>query len=220
MRFFVYILILAAGCVGTPVPEPPNLTPPDPALVEVNVGSVPGITGQPGALEPGTELWIANLDNMDPPTRIPTRDDGSFRDDSFVAAPGQELRLQARRGAERSIPVDVRAGGGEVMRPTAGCLVLRPALELNLDDPETASRVVIENGCGVDARIDDIRLRAPSASIRVDTAPPLMIPDGASANITLSLLPDATGLTEEVLILDVSAPETDRRPVTVFARRP
>ncbi len=214
-------IALLTACGVTPVPEPPNLSPPDASLITFETGtSVPGFTGEAGALEPGADLWVANLDSMEPPVVITPEADGSFdATGSVMAFPGQELRLQARMGDLRSDPVDISVGGGEIVRITADCLFLEPDLEAALVPGSTTS-VRIDNACGAEARIEAIRLRAPEPLITVETAAPLVIGDGTSATLEISLDASASALTEEVVILDITAPETDRRAITVYGPVP
>jgi hypothetical protein len=220
MRRFAYIAVLLVGCSVSPIPDPPNLQPPDLSRIMVETGtSVPGLLGEPGAVEPGADLWVVNLDTMEPPVTIVTDPDGGFDSGGIPAFVGQELRLQARMGALRSDPVDFLVGGGEIVRPTASCLVLEPTLELALEAEMTTS-IQIANDCGSPARIDAIRLRAPSAAIAIETASPLDIADGGSATIDIFFRPDASGLLEEIVILDVTLPEIDRRVVTAFGVGP
>ena len=64
MAIAMSLALLCAGCVGTPVPQPPAHQPPDATLVMVEAAgtSVPVLVGGPGAAEPRTELWVVPLD--------------------------------------------------------------------------------------------------------------------------------------------------------------
>lgn len=222
MRGLVFMAVgLLWGCTGKPVPEVPSLAPPNPDEIDFMSGtSVPGdVRGGPGAVEPGAQVWLAPLDQPVAPTVAAAAADGSFAT-MMMVFPGEEVRIQARLDDLRSDPVDVLVGAGAIVRPSADCLTLSPALELAMGevavgDSATAS-IEVDNACGAEVQIGGIRLRAPSTSVFIDTIGPLVVADGTTGTIDITFRPDASGLSEEVVILDVTAPEMDRRPVTVF----
>ena len=110
------LLPLALGvvaCSVSPVPEPPDGS--KPALV-ATVGASPRVcfscegtyyvlSGEPGAASDAELVWGVNLDGVEPPVTVPTNPDGSF-ELALRAAPGDQVRLQSRRGAFRSAPRD------------------------------------------------------------------------------------------------------------------
>lgn len=212
------VLALATGCVGTPIPQPPALDPPDAERIAYEmVGSSTELVGSPGAALPGTTLWGVNLDDvLDPQTTV-VNADGSFSLAVF-ALPGQELRVQTRDGVDRSRPVDVLVPRGEIVRPTEACLTLEPALELRravdvgAPDPQ---RVRVTNGCGAQVVIDEVALRRPSEAWSVATPGPITVPVGASADLEVVFQPPRVGLHEEILFVVIGAPEVDRRPITL-----
>ena len=219
-RSILAFALAVAGCVGTPVPQPPALDPPDATrIVHEMVGSVPELRGEPGAAEPGTTLWIVNLDRADDPVTAIVEPDGSFS--VFVLAmAGEELRVQARDGDDRSRPLDLLVPRGEIARPTEGCLALEPALELRLADPvdvgaTSAGTVRVSNECGAEVRLDAVELRRPSSAWTVETPGPVAIPAGGATDLRVRFAPGSAGSDEEILFLRVGAPDVDRRPITL-----
>lgn len=212
------VLLLAAGCVGTPVPQPPAHQPPDPAMFAYEpVGTgPPAFFGRPGSAEPGTMLWIAPLDTPQDPLLVEVQADGSFMTGLFVPD-GQELRVQTRSAAGRSRPIDVRVPvGGEIVRDTEACLVVPAELELPpgpVGVPVDAV-LALENVCLETHRIGAARLwrAAPAWSIG---STPLEIPPESTVELAVRFIPEA-GLSEEILFLDVDLPTSERRPVTLI----
>jgi hypothetical protein len=213
------LLVLAAGCVGTPIPQPPALDPPDADRIAYEMaGSITVLVGGPGAVLPGTTLWGVNLDGvLDPQTTV-VNADGSFSLGVF-ALPGQELRVQTRDGDERSRPVDLRVPRGEIVRRTEACLTLEPALELRRPAIDVGmldrQRVRLTNGCEAEVVIDEVVLRRPSDAWSVATPGPITLPAGASSDLEVVFQAPSAGLHEEILFVVIGAPEADRRPITL-----
>ena len=212
-------LALVVGCVGTPVPQPPAHQPPDPAAVRSETSSTgaPEVIGEAGAAEPGTTLWAVALDQTTDPVTSTVEADGSFRTGLFVPD-GEEVRLQVRSDAGRSRPVDLRVPiAGEIVRPTEGCLLLAPELELDptpVGEPATGA-ITVENACAAPARIAAASLRRPAPEWAIGRAPFDLAP-GETVELAVRLIPDAPGAFEAILFLQVEAPSTDRRPVTLL----
>ncbi len=219
----IVVALVSAGCVATPVPEPPLLDPPKTELVDVNYtrGDKYQLTGNRGSATENALIWVVNLDSLDPPVLATITDDGSF----VVTVEGEighELRLQVRQGDARSEPVDtiIRDDGGlrEVIRQD--CLSLEPAFDLDFGtvtvSETTPGFIEVSNRCGVELTIDDLRLRVEPAPFFINTAPPLSIPDRGAATIELGFTPGGPGQLEEILFLELSAPFTERRPVTLI----
>jgi hypothetical protein len=217
-------LVLGAGCIFTPVPEPPNLEPPDVDRIVVNTSRQVGtyeIAGGDGAATPSTILWTINLDTEDPPVTTEVADDGSFS--LLVAAdPGDELRLQSRRDEVRSEPVDaVVTDTGALRRSVVqGCIALEPTFEVDLGtaatDETIHGAVELTNNCAEEIEVVAARLRVETAPFDVATTTPLGIAIGESAVIETLFSPVAIGVHEEVLLLEVGATTIDRRAVTLF----
>jgi hypothetical protein len=223
LRLATLLVFAFAGCTGSPVPEPPNLEPPALDRVTATPGSSGStvVSGTAGAVAPGTMIWGANLETNDPPSITPAGADGSFVL-PLAWADGDEIRLQVRDTDDnRSRPVDVIVPGIiEPVRPLAGCLTLDPPLELDLGTtsvaaPETGA-VAIDNGCGSTVTIVAVRSRSGSTAFETSVAAPFDVADGASATVDVTFRPATTGPEEEILFLEVSAPSTERRPVTVI----
>lgn len=213
------LLVLATSCVGTPIPQPPALDPPDADRIAYEMaGSLTALVGAPGAALPGTTLWGVNLDDvLDPQTTV-VNADGSFSL-AVSALPGQELRVQTRDGDDRSRPVDLLVPRGELVRPTEDCMRFEPARELRRPAIDVGvadrQRVRLTNGCGADVVIDEVVLRRPSDAWSVATPGPITVPAGASTDLEVVFQAPRAGPYEEILFVVVGAPEPDRRPITL-----
>jgi hypothetical protein len=216
-----------AGCGVNPVPEPPAA----PALVGEVSGAycdacddpVIDLAGGPGSARNADAVWAVNLDGTAPPAVAEVGADGSFVL-SLEASPGDEVRLQARRGERRSEPVDRVVAVGvleSAPRPLADCLRVAPELALPDTAVGEASTGVlrIEHGCGAPLAIDAIALRAPAEELVVQGTPaPVVVEPGEPLEVLVTFRPRASGAREEVLLLEVSSPAATRRAVTLFGR--
>jgi len=208
------LLCVLPACVGTPVPQPPALEEPDPTqLFNASTG---GFIGGPGAVPEGDQLWIAPLDVPVDPVLTPVEPDGSFTS-SLSVEPGQEVRIQARGGEGRSRPIDLIASNpAEIVRATEGCLLLDAELLFPTtragDSAERNLRV--SNECGSDVTLT---LALRRADAQWDTGAPgaMTIADGEARDLPITYRPDTIGLNEEILFVEVTAPEADRRVVTL-----
>lgn len=227
LAFFATLALFAGGCTVTPMPEPPNLDPPDVTKLTFGTSSGTGqvmLMGDRGALGAGERLWAVNLDGVGPPIETVAADDGGFTlglSSSF----GDELRLQARLDAQRSDPVDVEVpSAAPVVRPFADCLTARPLYEVGFRESPVGSPVAatlrLDNACGVTIELAAPRLRVERADFVVTSAMPTSIADGATVEIALSWTPRAAGLAEEILFIDVIAPESSRWPFTLWGTSP
>jgi hypothetical protein len=227
-RFAALFAVLAIGCGVDPLPEPPA-----PALVGDFDGGVciacdgqAGLSGGPGSVRDADTLWAVNLDRDFPPVTVPVAADGSFG--LFLpAVEGDEIRIQARRDDLRSAPLDLvmRMTGGveEAPRPLSDCFVL--PLELELADTAigevTSDLVRVAHGCVAPLQVDAVVLRAPSSDFTVSVpALPIVLAPGEFLDVAIDFSPPGAGLREEVLLIEVSQPEVDRRPITLFGRAP
>ncbi len=225
--FSALVLLTGAGCVATPLPNPPTLDPPsaDRILhVEEMVGTMlePALEAPDGALEPGTTLFLANLESTDRPLLLPVDAGGALPRVQLFVRPGDELRLQARRDDERSAPIDavvvaVDQPLGPSARPLAGCLTLEPALELLVDPTApTTAELTIANACAAAVQITP-RLRIGGGDFTLDATAPVDVAAGGEGTITVRYAP-GTSLPEDILLLDVTGAGTERRPITLLAR--
>ncbi|MEJ7730362.1 MAG: hypothetical protein WKG00_14230 [Polyangiaceae bacterium] len=229
-RFAALFAVLAVGCGVDPLPEPPA---PAPQLLGDFDGGVcsacdgqASVSGASGSVVDADSVWAVNLDREAPPVVVPVASDGSFG--LFLPAiEGDEIRIQARRDDLRSTPLDlvmlVAGGVDEAPRPLSDCFVL--PLELAFADTAigglTAGSVRIEHGCAAPLQVDAVVLRAPSSdfSVSVPTLPIVLAP-GEFLDVAIDFSPPGAGLREEVLLIEVSQPEVDRRPITLFGRAP
>ncbi|WP_437572332.1 hypothetical protein [Sorangium sp. So ce542] len=228
MRWLAVLLVACvAGCGVNPIPEPPSA----PAFAGDVVGAIcdecdgapMDVTGGPGSVKGADLVWAVNLDRTGAPVVAPVEEDGSFalQIDAFR---GHELRLQARRGAARSAPADLVAGGGVLVpapRPLAGCFQVEPELAL----PETAAGAVsaralpLVHTCAAPLAIDAIALRAPAPGYLLEGATaPVTLEAGEAADVRVVFQPVEDATREEVLLIEVSSPEASRRAVTLFVR--
>jgi len=215
-------LLLAGACTGSPVPEPPNVDPPDLGRVEGMPGSSGSsfVVGAPGAAAPDTTLWAVNLDGTLAPSTGMVAADGSFSVPLFFAD-GDEVRLQVRDAeGDRSVPVDAVAPAMTAApRSLADCLRLEPPLELDfgaVDVGGEATDVIrVTNDCGAEATVA-LRLRVGGGAFALVTGGPLAVTDGEAADVTVSHGPSSAGPSEEILFIEASAPSADRRPVTLI----
>ncbi len=220
------------ACSLRPQPEPP---PAEPQLLLDNVSAVPShpnamqggsISGAPGAAPPGATLRAYNLDNNFPPSVTAANDDGSFELLIDIIA-GDEVRIQAITQDARSKPLDVIIGEPEstptlAVRPLADCVSLAPASELSFGTLDTSAErsLIVANACDFDIEIGALGMRRPLDGLLIDSpALPASIPSGSSRTWTIRMQPPvgATGEIEDVLLVEVDAPERDRRPVTIRA---
>ncbi|XXX79445.1 hypothetical protein WMF30_11780 [Sorangium sp. So ce134] len=228
MRWLAVLLVACvAGCGVNPIPEPPSA----PALAGDVVGALcdecdgalMDVTGGPGSVKGADLVWAVNLDGTGGPVVAPVEEDGSFAL-QIDAIRGQELRLQARRGALRSAPADLVAGGGVLEpapRPFADCFRLQQELAL----PETAVGAVstrtlqLVHTCAAPLAIDAIALRAPAPGYLLEGATaPAVLEAGDLAEVRVVFQPVEDEAREEVLLIEVSSPEVSRRAVTLFVR--
>ncbi len=212
-------LALAAACIGTPQPDPPNVDI-DKTLIEGSRSrgdEEVTLSGLPGAIVPsGALLRITNLDRLDPPVVVWSESDGSFG----VTVPGEagdELRLRAGLSGGSSAPVDIvlnDLGVSLAPRPLAHCLIAEPDLVARVDAGEPLS-IRVTNSCGQTVTLSRIELRRPGELFSVvGPATPADVADGAWVEVTVTFS-GGTSAEEEVLLIESSAPEIDRRAVTL-----
>ncbi|WP_437591648.1 hypothetical protein [Sorangium sp. So ce1000] len=230
MRWLAVLLVACvAGCGVNPIPEPPFERAP--ALAGDVVGKVCDecdgaplkLTGAPGSVTDADLVWAVNLDGTAPPVVAPVADDGSFALD-IDGIRGDELRLQARRGALRSEPADLIAGAGVLEpspRPLDGCFQVERELGL----PETSVGAVsirtiqLVHACSAPLAIDSIALRAPAPEYSLEgAAAPVVLEAGSVEDLRVVYRPTAAAAREEVALIEVSSPEVFRRAVTLFVR--
>lgn len=228
-------LATSSACSLRPQPEPPpaepeidrdllSATPSSPAAA---VGG--SVQGSAGAAPPGALLRAYNLDNVLPPSETYAEDDGSFLLHVDMNE-GDELRLQVIAAQKRGTPLDVIVGeAGATPQPASralgSCLSVLPAAQLDLGSPEPGSTlqetVEIANRCGFDVTLGAARMRRPvdGLSVTLDAPAPIVVPGGEGVAIDVAY--DASvepPFSEGILLLEFTAPEPDRRPITIFTR--
>ncbi|MFO0758769.1 MAG: hypothetical protein U0359_19920 [Byssovorax sp.] len=212
---------LAAGCVVSPQPSPPDvifdgarlgLTPSIEAL-----SSVVGFQAQPGTVTPaGGEVRITNLDTTDAPSIAKVEADGSFTI-AVPGLPGQTFRFQAKNGDARSAPFDARVdlSGGDLssgLTPPS-CVAFDPPRWVALDGAGDARSIVLENGCASAISIAPPRLRRGLGGFSFSPTGPIEI--GPAATATLTFRAGDGPEVEDVVLLDVTAPSPVRHAVTL-----
>jgi hypothetical protein len=230
---FVPIACALAGCSVSPVPEPPEPGPPP----ELDATRVYGegcacegfmqLRGGAGATRYAGSVSAVNLGSGDAPVQAPPNADGSFLLD-VPGSPPTEIRVQARRDALRSVPRDFEFTNATFSqrfrlapRPFADCM---PApLELDLGATaigSSTSRVItLPSSCTSELRVASIALRAANDAFDVDApAAPLTVSPGQTLSVTVTFTPASAGVVEELLIIQISGPAIDRRPITVIGR--
>ncbi|WP_437963021.1 hypothetical protein WME76_44855 (plasmid) [Sorangium sp. So ce119] len=227
MRWLAVLLVACvAGCGVNPIPEPPAAPELGDVIADIcrvcDAWTV-DLAGGPGSASNADEVWAVSLDKAAPPAIAEVGADGSFAL-RLEASLGDEVRVQARRGEQRSAPADLVVAQGVLKRaprPLSDCFDVAPELEL----PDTAVGEVsigvvrLEHDCAEPLAIDAIALRAPSADLAVQGgAAPVVLAPGEPLDVSVEFRPSASGLREEVLLIEASSPATTRRAITLFGR--
>ena len=211
--------VALASCSVRPVTEPPNLEPPayeDLELINMSVGY--RVTGRPGSIEPGSEIWALNLDGAAPPVMATVAGDGSF-DVLTDALLGHELRLQVRQGERRSPVLDLVMGEAGPTVHALDCVQVSPPVELAFGEVAAGTTatlaVAVRNDCTAAVTLDSAGLRTAASALVVTPIAPGTIPVGDTIEIEVRFTPSGAGVIEEALLLQLSAP-ADRRAITVW----
>lgn len=218
---------LLAGCSISPKPEPPAS---EPHLDFGSLGTLPPndfgtclITGGPGAVDAkGAIVRAYNLDDAQAPVEALVGEDGSFELDVFLSD-GDELRLQVHgQDGARSKPLDVlvpQCGQPLVAstRALGECLLLAPSAELEVS---AAGAVRVENRCSASVQLEQPSLRRSIAGLQAGQGAtwPATLAPGSALTVQITLQP--SDVFEEIVFIEASTPQHDRRPVTVFAPGP
>lgn len=215
--------VLLGGCVVSPQPSPPVHEP----ILDTGLVGVSGdptvlrqqvfLKGEPGAVDPAEGVvLVTNLDSADAPVVAEIKADGSFVA-AVDASTEQVLRIQVKQGERRSEPVDLQLTGEPIdatrtMLAHLPCLTIEPAAWVSLEAGEGA--VVVRNSCAEDVAIGAPRLRRGAGPFGFSPAEAFVVPAGESAVVTVRA--DGEGVErEDVLFLEVTAPEPGRRAVTL-----
>ncbi|UJR78838.1 hypothetical protein [Sandaracinus amylolyticus] len=219
------IVIVAAllGCAPTDTGNPPAALDPGDLSANVMSGIVQfsfDIAGVPGAVDPPEgEVWILPLDHVLPVTRVQVEPDGSFARTGLVARDGGRIRFWIEAPTGRSAPLDRIVTMEGLTEPSSAlddCVRLEPPHAIELAASGHAS-LRIENTCGEAIRIAPIALRDPEGPFEVITDTSGTLDQGASETIELSLRTSDGALQVDALDVEMIAPRTGRRGVTLIA---
>lgn len=204
------------GCVGTSVPQPPNLQPVDVDLVDwtTQEATGPRLFGEAGAAPPGAEVWLWDLESAEPPVVVLAAADGSFG--APLPAMLGEVRLQVRVGRDRSIPVDAQVT--ETVEPSRRPACVGVPLEIDLGEARAAA-FLLEHDCVSESQLDRVELRMSNPSLTVNATAPALLPSGARLEVSVSAAGIATE--EDIVFVYVTVDGVPvRYPVSVIARAP
>jgi len=212
---------VTVGCAISPKPEPPEAS--------LNLGGVKAdtlvavfgdldIVGEPGTAQPpGALIRAYPLDTSDPPIEATVKPDGSF-ELLGVASKGEEVRLQLVTEDSRSEPLDVVVGERgspcvAALRPLTSCLELDPVKEIELGSRPT---LTVRNGCASAVTLAAPRPRRELTELGLGTniAWPATLQSGETLTINIQLTSTAS-FDEELFFVEATAPERDRRPITL-----
>ena len=219
-RLLLLVVGGAAGCVGSPVPEPPNVEPVD--LVDVFYDDpidpmAGGIKAGPGSLETDREIWLWNLDQIEEQGWAAVETDGSFEVDvRFV--PGDEVRFQVRTDEGRSAPVDGVAQDLVFVEPDRSNCVTVP-LELDLAGrPEATFEV--RNDCGEAVELLDVRWRVGEPVLSFSAPAPGPIAAGEAPGVRVLTSQHSLDV-EDILFVELEIGGlSERFPVSVYTEDP
>jgi hypothetical protein len=217
------LVVVLPACLGTPQPDPPNAVGVDPAhLFGYGTDGPPTvlIQGEAGAVYPADAvLRIWSLDREEPVVDVTPAPDGSFA----VEVPGEiggEFRLQALFDGDRSLPVDVVVDGIDrvslALRPLADCLTISPEWETTVG-PGGEATIRLRNDCAGPVVLSRIAIRTPVAAFAVVSPTTLdALPVGAELPIVVEYVYSVGVPDEEILLIEISSPIFDRRPITLL----
>lgn len=212
---------MTVGCAISPKPEPPeaslNLGGIKADALTVGLGDL-DLVGEPGTAQPpGARIRAYALDQSEPRVEATVEADGGFVL-PHVAGPGEEVRLQLITDTLRSEPADVVMGHQgspclAAVRPLAACLELVPAKELELT---SQNLVTVRNTCAGSVTLAAPRPRRelPELGLGATIAWPATLESGATLAIDIQVATQAS-FDEEIIFVEATAPEHDRRPITV-----
>ncbi len=211
-RTWTILALALVGCVATPLPEPPNLD----RVSFVDNGGDLGVVGEAGAATPGSNVFLANLDDPEGMSVVTPADaEGAFNG-TVAGMPGDVVQIQVRPADGPRLPaVDVDTGTGEPTIDTLGdCLSGDGPVDFGaarIDDVPIVRTVTLQNDCADPVSLT-ARVRAPGA-FRIDAGAELSIPVGGAQTIELSYVATAIGPQDNHLLLQVASPVAERRSV-------
>ena len=220
-------LACSGGRVATPMPEPPLLVPSlvglpteGAGVIVVSSGPFPlPIQGRPGAVDPRATVRITDLEDIRAPLTSVAQPNGAFLLQITVNA-GDELRVQALVGDERSVPLDLRVIGpaeAPTLLPSArhSCVEFEPPLSLGFSGQAQVA-LEVSNGCAAAIALSNPRFRLATGEYQLSTSLPLELQPAERASLELTRI-DVPNPEEQVLFLDVDlSGVVIRYPVTLF----
>ena len=186
------------------------------------------LTGAAGAVTPGGSVLRAlDLDVALPEAAVEVGADGRFTA-TVGGGLGHTYRLQAFAGGQRSEPLDVNyinglTGGDGFARvdaPLGGCLLLDPALEIGPLAAGASAPLAIADRCPEDVVLSGFTLRLGSPAWAIAPAGPVTVPAGGERSFTVTFTPGPGDAPDDVLFVELEAPETGRRPLTLRGESP
>jgi hypothetical protein len=228
----VALPVVLGACIATETGNPSARPTFDPAVLEGQVLSddpkLPGpptldLRGRAGSVDPPEgRVVVRPVESGGGPYVAEVAPDGSF-DLVVHASPDSVLRLEihAPDGA-RSLPFDVVVDSFDGLLPAArivACFVVNPSSEqLPLRAaPGLDGTITVTNGC------DGPLSRRPATPVNGDAAfavsddGPLDLDPGASATIRVWTTAEVTAGAEDIVRVDLLAPQVEIRAVSVFA---
>jgi hypothetical protein len=206
--------------VATPLPEPPSLDARKITAPEVTPVTAPSpveIVGAVGAATARAVVRATNLDTTDPAVTTTADDNGAFHI-TIMASGGNELRVQAIAGNERSAPLDLTYTAGRIAPSVrSACVALSPGFELDFSSSGPV-RLTFTNSCADAITLANPRLRLGLTDFQLTTALPLSIGTGASSPLDVTYARTDAGDREDVLFVTITVAGQDLRyPITLFA---
>lgn len=147
--------------------------------------------------------------------------DGSFLLPQ-VASAGEEVRLELISDTEHMAPLDLVVGekGSPCVaapRPLASCLQLVPAKEIELASGQKS--ITVRSTCATEVTLiaPAARRELPELVLGANLTWPATLQNGEELTIDVQLTSQAS-FDEEIIFIEATTPERDRRPITVRTR--
>ncbi len=217
-------LLGLASCSISPVPSPPADQPDLDAdglgllgPESIDMDGFVSFDAAPGTVDPaeGTVV-VTNLSTTDAPSVVAVREDGSFSI-GLAALPTHVVRFQVV-AETRSEPVDLQIDASlteaTLVEPILACLVLEPSAWVGLETDEDAYTVLVRNDCEEAVSLGAPLLRRGQAGFSFTPTGATTLEAGDVGFLTVRSNGGAPEL-EDVLFVDVLAPASERRAITV-----
>ena len=230
------LTLLTAACEISPQPLPPPIIKPTPGAPLINVdllsiehsNSGPNLVGADGAVSPaGDVLRVTNLELNDAPLETAVSSTGSFSI-GVDALVGNVHRVQAFLAGQPSLPVDLIGRIGilpdpeleVIVQPLAECLQVDPPLVVGPFEPSEPQTVTISNTCAADMEIGGTSLRLDPSSFEITGAILGVLPSGADTSFVITFNPTGVTSFEDIVFIELVAPEAGRIPITLLGVLP